>query len=176
MTFDVAVDAFDRVDVRPVVCFDGDDVVMRCAPYAIPLVDLLVPSPMSPSVFDALWNILPASAETSARRRDRAQIATPSRASSPRWAARRIRGRGRVTEASPRGRVCVVRTTHSVRALRRVPDGRVEGACERFAADAWNGEPVLCVVSAAGRGGVRLEHRAWSAATLAPLAENPRNG
>ena len=174
VTFDVAVDAFDRVDVRPVVCFDGDDVVMRCAPYAIPLVDLLVPSPMSPSAFDALWNILPASAETSARAtrpgadRDAvARVVSAMGGASDPWP-----GTGDGNVAARDERVSFERHTPFAH-CGGYPTGALRGACERFAAEAWNGEPVLCVVFAAGRG-VRLEHRAWLAATTAPLAENPR--
>ena len=174
VTFDVAVDAFDRVDVRPVVCFDGDDVVMRCAPYAIPLVDLLVPSPMSPSMFDALWNILPASAETSARAtrpgadRDAvARVVSAMGGASDPWP-----GTGDGNVAARDERVSFERHTPFAH-CGGYPTGALRGACERFAAEAWNGEPVLCVVFAAGRG-VRLEHRAWLAATTAPLAENPR--
>ena len=177
VTFDVAVDAFDRVDVRAVVCYDGDDVVMRCAPYAIPLVDLLVPSPRSPSAFDALWSVLPASTETSAR---------ATRAGADRDAvARVVAAMGGGSDPWPgngNGDVAAenAQRDESDRARGRpfahcggYPTGALGGACERFAADAWNGESVLCVVFAAGRG-VRLEYRAWSAATLAPLAEHPR--
>jgi hypothetical protein len=45
-------------------------------------------------------------------------------------------------------------------------------ACERFAAVTWNGEHLLCVLFASSAG-VRLEYRARSAATLAPIAADP---
>lgn len=176
VTFDVAVDAFDRVEARAVVCYDGGDVVMRCAPYAIPLVDLLVPSPMSPSAFDALWSVLPASAETSARAtragadRDAvARVVAAMGGGSDPWPGN---GNGDVAAENARDEPDRARDRPFAH-CGGYPTGALGGACERFAADAWNGEPVLCVVFAAGRG-VRLEYRAWSAATLAPLAENPR--
>ena len=51
--------------------------------------------------------------------------------------------------------------------------GSAGASCERFAATTWDGEHILVVVFASGEG-VRLEHRARSAATLAPVAANPR--
>ena len=53
--------------------------------------------------------------------------------------------------------------------------GSAGASCERFAATTWDGEHILVVVFASGEG-VRLEHRARSAATLAPVAANPGGG
>jgi len=47
--------------------------------------------------------------------------------------------------------------------------GSASASCARFAATTWDGEHILVAVFASGEG-VRLEHRARSAATLAPIA------
>ena len=80
--------AFGRVEVRPVVTYDDPSGVggasvrrlsgpassdarnvasLRCAAYAVPLPDLLVPAPAPAPLFERTWSLLPASCEIAAR-------------------------------------------------------------------------------------------------------------
>ena len=79
--------AFGRVEVRPVVTYDDPSGVggasvrrlsgpassdarnvasLRCAAYAVPLPDLLVPAPAPAPLFERTWSLLPASCEIAA--------------------------------------------------------------------------------------------------------------
>ena len=203
VTVEVRIRAFERVALRPLVTFGGargvsSDVsfggggvpadgapaaTLRCAPYEIPLADLLLPDDAfrgDPGRWERLWTILPASFELAARV-DLAVAATQGHAARAALAAAaaalggtddasvsEIRGADS-RDAGGRARNASRRTFARCGAYALRSAG---ASCERFAATTWDGEHILVAVFASGEG-VRLEHRARAAATLAPAKENP---
>ena len=224
VTVEVRVRAFEPVALRPIVTFafpsagisgaggvpgvvpaDGAPAAtLRCAPYRIPLSDLLAPDDSlsgDPERWERLWALLPASFELAARLDRhaaaakghylpdptiRALDAPDGRRNALAVAAAALGGGGVPDEnSSARGsrgsrdpKKKSTRFFHSSEdALSRGPFARcgafalgsASASCERFAATTWDGEHILVAVFASGEG-VRLEHRARSAATLAPIA------
>ena len=174
---------------------------LRCVPYEIPLADFLLPDDAmrgDPGRWERLWTLLPASFELAARvdrhaaaaaegigagvRSDRARIGAsgaPDAARAALAAAAAALGGSQRKRDAKKGRE--KKSQDALGVSKRRPFARcgayalgsAGASCERFAATTWDGEHILVVVFASGEG-VRLEHRARSAATLAPVAANPR--
>ena len=175
---------------------------LRCVPYEIPLADFLLPDDAmrgDPGRWERLWTLLPASFELAARvdrhaaaaaegigagvRSDRARIGASGAPDAARAAlaaaAAALGGSQRKRDAN--SKKLLKKSQDANRSVSRRPFARcgayalgsAGASCERFAATTWDGEHILVVVFASGEG-VRLEHRARSAATLAPVAANPR--
>ena len=173
---------------------------LRCVPYEIPLADFLLPDDAmrgDPGRWERLWTLLPASFELAARvdrhaaaaaegigagvRSDRARIGASGAPDAARAAlaaaAAALGGSQRKRDAKKK----LQKKSQDALGVSRRPFARcgayalgsAGASCERFAATTWDGEHILVVVFASGEG-VRLEHRARSAATLAPVAANPR--
>ena len=225
VTVEMRVRAFERVALRPVVTFaaasgvsfgasfggggvpaDGAPAAtLRCAPYEIPLADLLLPDDATrgdPGRWERLWTLLPASFELAARVDEAAAAAAEGRAARDgEWTrsgapnvADAARGALAAAAAALGGKddasAFPERTRDSGRKNRFASEtalgvsrrpfarcgayalGSAGASCERFAATTWDGEHILVAVFASGEG-VRLEHRARAAATLAPVKENP---
>jgi hypothetical protein len=178
-------------DIAPVA-------TMRCLPYRFPLADFLDPDDDArddPNRFERLWSALPESFELAARvdldaaasdgydvpdaRQLRGLCAPDARRAVLDAAVFALGGDGGARRFDPAGALRN-RGDGSRDGFRRRPFARCGGyalgssgaACERFAATTWDGEHILCVLFASGDG-VRLEYRARSAKTLAPIAADP---
>ena len=195
--------AFGGGGVPGVVPADGAPAAtLRCVPYEIPLADLLLPDDAmrgDRGRWERLWTLLPASFELAARvdrhaaaaaegigadvRSDRARIGAsgaPDDARAALAAAAAALGGSQRKRDAKKKRSDQKKSQDALGVSRRpfarcgaYALGSAGASCERFAATTWDGEHILVVVFASGEG-VRLEHRARSAATLAPVAANPR--
>ena len=199
---DVNVKSFGPVGIRPIVTYPnqvnmhsgspGDGApqpTLRCVEYALPLSKLLVPNENlqnDPSRFEELWALLPSTFELGCVV-DLAQAQSEGY-SVPDAIHLNALGAPDVDRAIINVAVAALGGETETKAKRRnskktqypKPFARCGGyalgsagvACERFAAVTWDGEHLLCALFASSWG-VRLEYRARSPATLAPIAADP---